>query len=228
MSAQERVSVIVPVFNAEAYVAEALESVGAQTLQPHEVIVVDDGSTDGSAAVAERHGVTLLRKENTGVADARNLAIERSTGDFVALLDADDVWLETKLSEQVQALREHPEAGYALGYHRYIFEGKRRAEWFKRTQADEPEPSYCPSIWTIRREVMDRVGLFEPGRRVGEDIDWLARANDLGITSVMVPKVLLLRRIHDNNLTGLPETRLAWLRVLRASAARKHAMEHRP
>jgi glycosyltransferase involved in cell wall biosynthesis len=158
------------------------------------------------------------------LADTRNLAISHSSGDYVALLDADDVWTEAKLAEQIDALEAHQEAGYALGYHRYIFEGDKRAEWFKRTDADAAEPSYCPSIWMIRREVLDRVGLFEPGRRLGEDIDWLARANDLGITFHMVPKVLLLRRIHDDNLTGLPDIKPAWLRVLRASAARKRAM----
>ena len=220
----ERISVIVPVYNAEAYLAEALDSVLDQTLRPDEIIVADDGSTDTSAAIAERYGVTLLRQSNTGVSDARNLAISRATGDFIALLDADDIWPETKLADQVDALRQHPEAGYALGYQRYLFEGDRPADWFVRTHVEDSEPGYSPSVWMIRRSVWDRVGVFEPGRRLGEDIDWLARANDLGITFHMVPKVLLVRRIHDNNLTGLPETRRAWLRVLRTSAARKRAM----
>jgi glycosyltransferase involved in cell wall biosynthesis len=219
-----RVSVVIPVYNGEAYIAEALDSVMAQNLPPHEVIVVDDGSTDQTASIVRRYNVTLIQQENRGLADTRNVAIEHASGDLIALLDADDVWTETKLGDQVEALETHPEAGYALGYHRYIFAGEARAEWFKRTNADDPEPSYCPSIWMIRREVLDRVGLFEPGRRLGEDIDWLARANDLGTTFHMVPKVLLLRRIHDNNLTGLPEMKHAWLRVLRASAARKRTM----
>ena len=224
MVQQSRVSVIVPVFNAEAYLAEALESAIAQTLQPYEVIVVDDGSTDGSAAIAERFGVTLLRQSNCGVSDARNLAIEHSTGEYLALLDADDVWPETKLEDQVAASEDNPDAGYVLGYQRYLFQGHVHADWFQRTRVEDSEPSYSPSVWMIRRRAWERVGPFEPGRRLGEDVDWLARANDLGIKYHMVPKVLLLRRIHDNNLTGLPEIRGSWLQVLRASAARKRAM----
>jgi glycosyltransferase involved in cell wall biosynthesis len=220
----ERISVIVPVYNAEAFLAEAIESAQAQTLPPDEIIVVDDGCTDASAAIAQRYGVTLLRQPNRGVSDARNLAISHATGDFLALLDADDIWAETKLADQLQALREHPEAGYALGYHRYLFEGDRPADWFIRTRVEDSEPGYSPSVWMVRRSTWEQVGAFEPGRRVGEDLDWLARANDLGITFHMVPKVLLLRRIHDNNLTGLPDIRRAWLRVLRASTARKRAL----
>jgi len=220
----QRVSVIIPVFNGEAYIADALDSVMAQTVQPLEVIVVDDGSTDQTASIVRRYDVTLIQQENRGLADTRNVAIERSSGDLIALLDADDVWTETKLADQIEALRAHPDAGYALGYHRYLFSGETRAAWFVRTHLEDSEPGYSPSVWMLRRSTWDQVGIFEPGRRLGEDIDWLARANDLGVTFHMVPKVLLVRRIHENNLTGLPETRRAWLGVLRASAARKRAM----
>ena len=219
-----RVSIIVPMHNAEAYVAEALESALAQTLPPYEIIVVDDGSTDASATIAQRYGVTLLTQENRGVSDARNLAIEHADGDYLAFLDADDIWFSDKLADQARALEEHPEAGFALGYQRYVFEGEERAAWFKRTRVEDSEPGYSPSLWMIRRSTWERVGHFEPGTRLGEDIDWLARSLDLGIGFHMVPEVLLLRRIHETNLTGLPETRLSWLRVLRASAARKRAM----
>jgi glycosyltransferase involved in cell wall biosynthesis len=219
-----RISVIIPVYNAAPYIAEGIESVLSQSLLPDEVIVVDDGSTDDSAEVAKRFPVTLLQQENRGVSDARNLGVQHATGDYLAFLDADDIWLPTKLEDQLQALNEHPEAGFALGYMRHFFEGNGPAEWFKRTKELKEEPGFGPSVWFIPRPVWDRVGPLEAGTRGGEDIDWLTRASDLGIKYHMVEKVLLLRRVHEDNLTGKPELIQDWLRVLRASAERKRAM----
>lgn len=224
MSLSSRVSVIIPVYNGESYLAEAIESALTQTHPAHEIIVLDDGSTDGSASVARGYAVTLLQQENRGLATARNTAMSYASGDYFALLDCDDVWPKTKLADQVAALEAEKDAGYALSYQRYIFEGGRQPNWFKRTPVDEWEPGYCPSCWLIRRSTWEQVGSFDPNAGYGEDIDWLSRANDLGIRFIMVEKVLLLRRIHEDNITGRPETKLAWLRVLRASAARKRAM----
>jgi glycosyltransferase involved in cell wall biosynthesis len=220
----DQVSVIIPVFNGEAFLAAAIETALDQTLAPHEVIVLDDGSTDGSAAVARRYPVVLVQQENRGLSIARNVAIERSTGNYLALLDCDDLWTETKLAEQVEALKANSWAGYALGFQSYLFEGDKRPEWFKRTQIEDSEPGYSPSCWMIRRATWQQVGPFDPNAGYGEDVDWLTRANDLGVRFVMIEKVLLLRRIHADNITGRPEVRSAWLRVLRASAARKRAM----
>ena len=220
----EKVSVIIPVYNGGEYLAEAIECALRQTLRPHEVIVLDDGSTDESAEIARRYPVTLLQQENHGLATARNVAIDHSTGDYLALLDCDDLWADSKLADQVEALENNQGAGYALGLQSYLFQGGIRPEWFKRTFVKDEEPGYSPSVWMIRRSTWERVGLFDPHAGYGEDIDWLARAHDLGITFVMVDKVLLIRRIHDDNITGRPEVRTAWLRVLRASAARKRAM----
>jgi len=221
---RRRVSVIIPVFNAARYIGPAIQSVLDQTVQAHEVIVVDDGSTDDSAPIAEGYAVTLLRQENSGVSDARNLGVQHATGDYLAFLDADDLWTPTKLEDQLQALEDYPDAGYALGYLRHFFEGDEQPAWFKRSQHLAEEPGFGPSMWLIRRSAWEAVGPLEAGTRSGEDIDWLARANDLGIEYHMVPKVLLLRRIHEGNLTGKPELIQEWLRVLRTSAARKRSM----
>lgn len=102
-----RVSVIIPAYNAERYIGEALESALRQTFPPQEVIVMDDGSTDRTAAIARTFGppVVVISQRVGGSGPARNLAVSRSAGDWLAFLDSDDVWLPEKLAKQVAALR---------------------------------------------------------------------------------------------------------------------------
>jgi glycosyltransferase involved in cell wall biosynthesis len=220
----DRVSVVIPVFNAETFLGEAIESVLAQTHPAHEIIVVDDGSTDGSGEVAARYPVTLLRQQNRGVSDARNLGVCHTTGDYLAFLDADDVWLPSKTEDQLKALDANPEAGFVLGYIRHFFEADTPPHWFKRSVEIPEEPGFGPPVWLIRRAVWEEVGPLESGTRGGEDLDWLTRANDLGVKYFMLPKLVMLRRVHEGNQTGQPELIRDWLRVLRASAARKRAL----
>lgn len=106
-----RVSVVIPAYNAEATLADALDSVLAQTRPPDEIIVVDDGSRDGTATLAESYGprgVKLLRRENGGPGRARNTGITAATGELVALLDADDAWATDKLARQLPLFERHP------------------------------------------------------------------------------------------------------------------------
>jgi glycosyltransferase involved in cell wall biosynthesis len=116
------VSVIIPAFRAAHTISRALESVLAQTRVPDEILVVDDGSPDNlAAALAEyRDRVTLIRKPNGGAASARNLGIERSRGDFLAFLDADDYWEPEKLEKQLSVLRAYPELVLVAG--RFFFQ----------------------------------------------------------------------------------------------------------
>src|SRR5436305_1935247 len=108
---QPLVSVVMPAFNAEAFVAEGIESVLAQDYECVEVIVVDDGSTDNTSAVASRYPVKCIAQKNSGIAAARNAGVAVSRGSLVAFLDADDIWLPGKLSTQVAYLLKHPEVG---------------------------------------------------------------------------------------------------------------------
>jgi glycosyltransferase involved in cell wall biosynthesis len=108
-----KISVVIPCYNAAAYVGEAVRSVLTQTLPPHEVIVIDDGSTDASATVLSEFGssVTLVRQTNQGVAAAVNLGVSKARGEAIAFLDADDVWLPDKLERQVAVLMAEPSFG---------------------------------------------------------------------------------------------------------------------
>jgi len=135
------VSVVIPVFNAEKYLAQAIRSALEQTLPPHEVIVVDDGSTDSSREIASSFGsaVLCLNQEHRGASAARNHAIAHSTGDWIAFLDADDYWLSDKLARQAAVIQANPSVGLVYtGRTEMSPEGvahdflARRPEWVKK------------------------------------------------------------------------------------------------
>jgi glycosyltransferase involved in cell wall biosynthesis len=225
MDQRSLVSVIIPVYNCEAYLAEAIDSVLAQAYAPLEVIVVDDGSTDGSIHVAARYAprVRCVHQENSGIGAARNRGIEQAAGDMLAFLDADDLWSPTKLSLQVAALDLDPEMDIVLGLARQFRSPDMEDETVApRAAAETVMAGYVPGTVLIRRESFARVGPFATGWRVGEFIDWYARAVDLGLKSHMLQEVVLHRRLHDTNIGIVePEARADYLRILKASLDRR-------
>jgi glycosyltransferase involved in cell wall biosynthesis len=220
-----RVSVIIPAFNAEAYLAEAIDSVLAQTLPPFEVIVVDDGSTDATAAIARRFApaVNCFSQPNGGIGAARNSGVRAAHGNALAFLDADDLWLAAKLSLQVGALLADPALDLVFG-HAEQFISPHLAGAQGRPGVGGPMPGYVAGTLLVRREAFLRVGPFATGLKVGEFIDWYARARDIGLKAHLLPDVVLRRRIHDTN-TGIRErdSRVEYARVLRAALARRRA-----
>lgn len=198
-----RVSVIIPAFNAERYLGEALASVLAQTVPPAEVIVVDDGSTDGTVAVAEAFGppVRCVRQPHAGASRARNLGVAEATGALLAFLDADDLWAPDKLALQLAALEADPAPEIVFG----------RVVQFRSpelTDADlvvpdgvgEPVDGPVPGTMLTARTVVEAVGPFAEDDVAGDFIDWYARALDQERSIVMLPDVVLRRRLHLDNL----------------------------
>ena len=119
-----RVSVVITTYNYERFVAAAIESVLRQTVRPDEIVVVDDGSTDATAAVVARYaarGVRYIRQANAGPGAARNRGIRETRGDLIAFLDADDRWLPDKLARQLAHLRRYPAAGLVTGGEWQVF-----------------------------------------------------------------------------------------------------------
>ncbi len=109
----QKVSVIITVYNGEQFIARAIDSVLAQTAKPYELIVINDGSKDGTLEVLKRYEgkIRYITIPNGGVSNARNTGIKMATGDFVAFLDADDVWHLDKLEKQLGAFARYPETG---------------------------------------------------------------------------------------------------------------------
>ncbi|HKN87925.1 MAG TPA: glycosyltransferase family A protein [Nitrospiraceae bacterium] len=167
------VSVIIPVYNARDVIRDTIQSVLAQTWSDYEIIVVDDGSQDASGDVVRAFGeqIRYIRQENTGVAGARNRGIEESAGEYIALLDHDDLWHPTKLEKQVAVLTQRPEVGLVITRIMHIrSDGTPTGDIAGAYNPDDLfyhvfVKSYVPtpSSAMIRRSAFDAGGTFDPG-----------------------------------------------------------------
>jgi glycosyltransferase involved in cell wall biosynthesis len=200
-STESLVSVIIPVYNGEAFLAEAISSVLAQNYEPLEIIVVDDGSTDGSAAVVKSYtDVRYIYQSNQGVASARNSGLSAAKGTFIAFLDADDTWPSRKLQIQVEYLREHPSVMFTISKINNFPDPGLNMEPQALQLILESDQIGLATI-VARKAVFDQIGGFNPRYQVGEDLEWFTRAKDAGIPLVILPDVLLNRRIHNSNMS---------------------------
>lgn len=218
------VSVIIPVYNGEQYLALTLNSVFAQDYRSIEVIVVDDGSTDSTPKIVSAFpAVRLLRQPNSGVSAARNKGVAVASGDFVAFLDADDMWATNKISTHVDYHRKHTDIGYSVsGLRNFLSDGIQPPKWLPPSDLDKDRVGYLPGNLFVLREILDKVGGFDPNFRVGEGADWFARAKDTGISMAILPETLLYRRVHNDNQThDLEQVRTGVFRALKASIDRQ-------
>jgi glycosyltransferase involved in cell wall biosynthesis len=197
------VSVVVPVYNGERFLAEAIESSLAQDYRPIEVIVVDDGSNDRTGEIARSfEGVRYLFQNNQGLAAARNAGIAAARGEFIALLDADDLMLPNKLVAQAQYLSDHPKVGCVLCRQKILLEpGTPEPAWLKPDRVFGDPGGVPPGSALIRRSAIERGGGFDPAYRLAVGIEWLGRLRDAGVAIAVIPEALMLRRIHAANLT---------------------------
>ena len=217
------VSVILPLFNGERFLEDAVNSVRNQTYLHWELIAVDDGSADGSASLAEAFpDVRLIRLPHGGVARARNAGVEAASGDLISFIDQDDTWEPEKLELQVRYLLAHPEKGFVLGLQKIeLCEGVARPSWLKPELLESPQKGYLPSALLVRRAVFERVGLFNTCFETASDSDWFFRAKDAGMEPAYVPRVLVVRSIHRSNQSNSRETTSDLLRVVRQSMQRQ-------
>ena len=200
---QPLISVIVPAYNAERYLADALESIINQNYIPIEIIVVDDGSTDRTAEVAaEFHtGIEYVYQKNCGPPAARNLGLRISQGELITFLDSDDLWAENKLEIQLRRLRNVPNLEVILGHTQRLklsVTGNGRQAF---TTFLTPQPMLSLGSAVIRRSAFDKVGIFDESLHYCDDIDWFLRARESGIELLFHPDVTQFYRKHTNNLT---------------------------
>ena len=212
------ISVVIAVHDGEAMIGDAIASVLAQTRPPSEVIVVDDGSSDGTAAVVDgiSAGHPLVRRvrqdPNQGQAAALNRGVAEARGAYLAFLDADDVWRPDKLARQAARLDGRPELDvvYGLVVQRRLRPALPSGAPAMSAEADPPAgpgaveagavPAYLPGAMLIRRAAFDRVGPFDTRWRLGSVVDWYARSVEAGVTQDLVSVVVYERRIHGGNL----------------------------
>jgi glycosyltransferase involved in cell wall biosynthesis len=188
----------------ERYVAEAIESVLAQTLRERELVVIDGGSVDASARIARSYeGVRVVGQRGTGFAGAWNEGIALAHGELVAFLDSDDRWAPRKLEAQVGLLEARADAACAVGLVSFFLEpGHRPPPGFRPNLLEGEFVAYMPGALLAHRELFETtIGPFRTDQTIANDIDWFARLKDAGITCAVLPEVVIYKRIHGGNLS---------------------------
>jgi glycosyltransferase involved in cell wall biosynthesis len=195
------VSVIISVFNGARYLGAAIDSVLGQTWPGVELIVVDDGSTDTTPDVIAGYGsrIVSIRQENRGVSAARNVGLHAAKGPFLALLDADDIWLPEKVARQMEYLERNPASGGCVTLVENFFTDGETVKENPRLAA--PVAGFSMSALLAPRGLFDRVGAFGETARHSGSIDWFLAARELGERIDVVQEVLVRRRLHDQNMS---------------------------
>lgn len=225
---QVLVSIIVPVFNHAKYIKEGIQSLLSQTYNRREIIVVDDGSTDSSGDIARELGdaVKVFRQKNSGIGAARNLGIKNASGEFLAFMDADDLWVKDKLHKQLVLFDQDPELDMTFGYVQQYLSPEMDEESKKsKFCPTDPMPGYLAGTMVIRRKSFSEVGFFDSSLKIGEFVDWYTRSKDIGLKEGMLKDVVYLRRIHDAN-QGIrhKESVKEYLHILKSSLDRRRRL----
>jgi len=227
------ISCVVPVYNGERYLAEALDSILAQTYPDTEIIVADDGSTDGTRLLAERYGKRLrfVTQPTLGPAATRNLGVKTATGEFLAFLDADDLWHKEKLDRQMARFRQR-HGLEACVTHVQVFwvpEMKDEQQHYVDNPRSRPVPGYATTTLLVRREVFRKIGLFRTDLWFSDATEWFMRAREQGAVLELLPDVLTFHRMHEGNLTRrrLEASKAEFARIVKESLDRRRAVSPR-
>jgi len=220
------VSVVIPVYNGERFLRDAVETVLAQRYPSLEIIIVDDGSTDGTEALVKELpcDVRYFKQENAGPAAARNRGIRDTAGDLIAFLDVDDLWPENNLRTLVDEMVRHPELDVVRGYAQ-LLEYDPVDETYEYRGNPEESFRYYIGAAVYRKRVFNQVGLFDSALLFGEDWDWFNRARELKIPMKCLEAVTLHVRRHGRNMTHEKSlVALNTLRVFKMALDRRRAV----
>jgi len=196
------ISVIIPTYNSACFIHQAVKSVLGQTVQPNEIIVVDDGSDDETEQVLQpfKSQITYIFQKNSGPAVARNRGLKVATGEFISFLDADDLWHRKKLEILLEDFQKEETLGVSLG-----FTFKCKFSSFEDIDVDE---AYLRSEFALllgsglmKKSVFEEIGIFDEDMTIGEDTDWFMRVRENGIPISVKQKTVLYYRYHNKNLT---------------------------
>lgn len=220
-----KISALIPCYNAAPYLAEALDSVLSQSRAPDEVIVLDDGSTDDSAAVARGFSakVRYVRQENQGIGAARNAALALAQGDWVTFLDADDLWAPGAIAARAAVVDSDPTFDFVFGLTEEFLNPAVGPASLVAGRAP-PVAARVAGAALIRKQLFDKVGGFDTSLKLGETIDWIARMSEAGAKVAQIDRLVLRRRIHPTNTVRREVANQGdYLKVLKASLARRAA-----
>jgi len=200
--AEPTVTAAIPVRDGEAYLAEAIESILAQSRPCDQVVVVDNGSSDRSAEIAAGFApaVEVVHEPRPGIGAARNAALRAARGDLVAFLDADDLWEPEKTALQLAALEAEPKLQLVFGQVRQFVSPDldEAAAEALRVPVD-PQPGLYMGAMLARRTAIDAIGPWPEDVRVSDGLSFLLRAKELGLGQAMLAETVALRRVHGEN-----------------------------
>ena len=224
-----RISVVVPVYNGLETLPQTLASIDRQDYPNLQCILVNDGSTDGSGSYIDAlPNVVTIHQENRGIPAARNTGLRAADGEFITLLDQDDLWHDGKLRLQLNAFAKRAELEFVLGH--WVHElkaGISKPAWASEKYFNGAKPGWIFGAMMARRGLFDRIGyLDESFTWGGDDVDWFARALNRGVVNEVLPDVVLTRIVHDANQSR--KTRQAnaeLLQVIRRKVKEQRAHE---
>jgi len=222
------VGVVIAVRDGARYLGEALDSVLAQDPVPDEVVVVDDGSTDGLASVLECYAapVRYVRREPMGFSCALNHGIAECRAEVLGFCDADDLWAPDKQAVQVTALNTDPDCEGVTGHVQQFVSPELAEDGTVRILHDHAMPARLLGAVLLRRDALDRVGPFDEELTHLANLDWFSRADQRGLRLCSVDTIVLLRRVHDANL-GLRDQSGARTDMLEVLRRDRHRRLHR-
>ncbi len=210
------VSIVIPAYNAEQYVAQTIESVIRQTYQQLEVIVVDDGSTDATPGIVRNYAekdprITIVTQSNAGLSAARNAGLKVAKGEYLCIIDADDIMLPEKIASQLACLEQHSEADFTYSKVFYFNDGNKQLRMHDLATPEGSEVYRAllrhgnlisPNAVFFRKKVFDTIGGFDEQLRSAEDLDYWLLLSSKGVYFVHQPQRLTLCRMRTNSLTA--------------------------
>jgi glycosyltransferase involved in cell wall biosynthesis len=223
MANEDLVSVIIPVYNGERFLAEAVESIRQQDYHSLEIIVVDDGSTDGSAAIAKSLGedIRYFYQEHAGPSAARNLGLRQARGSLIAFLDADDLWPENKLRNQIQRLSQDPDLEVISGRVQYFGLESPVIRRMHFEGLDQTVINFSLGSAVFRKPVFEKVGDFDESLTSWEELDWFMRAKELNVRIKILKLITLKYRQHEHNYSQTQSSEHGMMVVMQKSIARR-------
>lgn len=221
---QPLISVIVPVYNGETFLEEAINSIIKQNYQPLEIIIIDDGSTDKTAQIASKfkNVAKYIYQQNAGPSSARNIGIKMAKGDLITFLDSDDLWLEGALKQQIFYLQNNHKIDIVQGHLQNL---QTKIDPQNNTliqKFGKPRLSFNVGSFIYRKSVFEKIGFFDENLRHSEDVEFLVRIKENNLNWVILKPVILLYRRHKGSLISqYDETKLknmhlqSWLKILK-------------
>lgn len=220
------VSAIIAARNGEKYISQALESIVNQDYKKVEILVIDNGSSDGTAEIVKSYPcVKYVYFSEPNVALARAKGVELAKSDYIAFLDQDDVWVKDKISQQIHFLEKNVLYGGVVGYQKlFLEEGVKKPHWLKAAFLDDPQVGYLPSTFLVKRQVFEKINKGDARYPSASDAAWFFKAKALNILIGLLPCVLVHRRMHDENETHkVDDLHRGLLSVMRESIQRQRS-----